>query len=528
MVNQIKEKLTSNLSRMIVLIALPGMGKTEVVIRVGGLLVKEHWPVVYVKEKKLIDICQEILYQVDYRHWTVPMSKGDEISHCKRKLSELEDETIIILDNAEDLQKEEEFNDFFEHLVRSAPKVRTIIATRYDITSVILASIHMIRLDPLDLSSSSKLLMQLAPQISRPHAEEIGDLCGGVPLFLVCCGCSMLADGFCLEVFIRELRKNPVRVIRDNEHLNLIYTNIGRFLRLLPEQVLRNLVRLSVFPSRFSVEDIRFLFEDDYEAEAVKTKMIQCCLLKKLNDGDFFTIHPLVKTYCKAERKNIGMVKEGRSAENAFNHHYLQQTLRDLHNQFLTKDLSLEAIQKFREDKANIMEAFENCLCDTSELKDKVFAVDVANEVVDFLAKVLSPPMDCTTLYQKCCEIARDSDDRKRLAYSLNSLGFRCLDDAAHCKSHGAERACENFEEARSIFCRLPEEALKCEKYAHVTSKLGLCVLLQVREVCFFFLMMITARYFFSCNISLCSRNSAVKYQEGAVCFIFGSRAAKG
>ena len=43
----------------------------------------------------------------------------------------------------------------------------------------------------------------------------------------------------------------------------------------------------------------------------------------------------------------------------------------------------------------------------------------------------------------------------------------------------------------------------------------------------FFFLMMITARYFFSCNISLCSRNSAVKYQEGAVCFIFGSRAAK-
>ena len=127
------------------------------------------------------------------------------------------------------------------------------------------------------------------------------------------------------------------------------------------------------------------------------------------------------------------------------------------------------------------MEALENCLCDTSELKDKVFAVDVANEVVDFLAQVLSPPMDCTTLYQKCCEIARDSDDRKRLAYSLNSLGFRCLGDVAHCKSHGAQRAFENFEEARSIL-----SGLKCEKYAHVSSKLGLCVLLQVREVFFF------------------------------------------
>ena len=468
---------------MIIIVALPGMGKTEVATCVGHLLQKEHWPVVYVKEKKLMEICQEILYQVDHRHWTL---NEDVISHCKRKLSELEDDTIVILDNTEDAQKEKEFYDFFEHMVKSAPRIRTIITTQCDIiiNSVISASIHKIRLDPLDSSSSSKLLMQIAPGISKAIAEEIGKLCDGIPLFLSCSG-SMMADGFCPEVFARELRKNPVRVIRDSEHLNLIYTNIDRFLRLLPKQVLRNLVRLSVFPTSFSVDDIRFLFKDDYEVEVVKTKLIQYCLLKKLNDEGVFAIHQLVKTYCKEQRESLGMVNEGRSAEKAFNQHYLK-ILRDLHNLFLTKDSS-KAIQRFREDKANIMEAFENCLCDSSELEDKVFAIDVANEVVDFLAKVLSPPMDCTTLYQKCCEIARDSDDRKRLAYSLNSLGFRCLDDAAHCKSHGAERACENFEEARSIFRRLPEEALKCEKYAHVTSKLGLCVLLQVREVCFFF-----------------------------------------
>ena len=50
---------------MIIIVALPGMGKTEVATCVGHLLQKEHWPVVYVKEKKLMDICQEILYQVD-------------------------------------------------------------------------------------------------------------------------------------------------------------------------------------------------------------------------------------------------------------------------------------------------------------------------------------------------------------------------------------------------------------------------------------------------------------------------------
>ena len=490
-VDQIKEKLTTNSSRMIIMIALTGMGKTEVATCVGHLLQKEHWPVVYVKAKKLIEICQEILYQVDHRHWTL---NSDVISHCKRKLSELEDDTIVILDSTEDAQKEKEFYDFFEHIVKFAPKIRTIITTQYDIivNNLISASIHKIRLDPLDSSSSSKLLMQIAPRISKSIAEEIGKLCDGIPLFLSCSG-SMMADGFCPEVFARELRKNPVRVIRDSEHLNLIYTNIDRFFRLLPHLVLRNLVRLSVFPTIFSVNDVRFLFEGDYEVQTVKTKMIQYCLLKELNDGEIFTIHPFVKTYCKVERETLGMVNEGRSAETAFNHHYLE-ILQDLHNLFLTRDSS-EAIRRFREDKQNIMEAFENCLCDSSEHKEKVFAVDVANEVVDFLAKVLSPPMECTLLYQKCCEIARDSvGDVKRLAYSLNSLGFRCLDDAEHCKSEGAEHAREKFEEACSIFRGLPKETQKCEKYAHVTSKRGLCVLLQVRD---FFLSLLPVDYFF-------------------------------
>ena len=467
---------------MIIIVALPGMGKTEVAIHVGHLLQKEHRPVVYVKEKKLMEICEEILYQVDHRHWTL---NEDVISHCKRKLSELEDDTIVILDNTEDAQKEKGFYDFFEHMVKSAPRIRTIITTQCDIiiNSLISASIHKIRLDPLDSSSSSKLLMQIAPRISKAIAEEIGKLCDGIPLFLSYSG-SMMADGFCPEVFARELRKNPVRVVRDNEHLTRFYTNIDRFFRLLPEVVLRKLVRLSVFPTSFSVNDIRFLFKDDFEVEVEKTKLIQWCLLKKLNDEDVFAIHQLVKTYCKEQRESLGMANEGRSAETAFNQHYLK-ILRDLHNLFLTRDSS-KAIQRFREDKANIMEAFEICLCDSSEPDDKIFAIDVANEVVDFLAKVLSPPMECTLLYQKCCEIARDSvGDGKRLAYSLNSLGFRCLDDADHCKGDGAEHAGKKFEEACSIFRGLSKESHKCEKYAHVTTKNGLCVLLQVREFCF-------------------------------------------
>ena len=104
---------------MIIIVALPGMGKTEVATCVGHLLQKEHRPVVYVKEKKLMEICEEILYQVDHRHWTL---NEDVISHCKRKLSELEDDTIVILDNTEDAQKEKGFYDFFDHMAEVGAK----------------------------------------------------------------------------------------------------------------------------------------------------------------------------------------------------------------------------------------------------------------------------------------------------------------------------------------------------------------------------------------------------------------------
>ena len=478
-VDEIMEKLlsTRNALRMIILIAPPGMGKSEVAIRVGHLLQGKDWPVVYVaKQNNLLEICDEILYQLDHRHWTLNSSI---VSHAKRKLSELDEETVIILDNTEDAQDENDFEDFVKYLVQCAPKVRTMITTQHDIKKFLSPSIHKIRLQPLDPTSSVELLMQLAP-ISKCYAEEIGRLCGGVPFFLVSCTCSMMADGFCPEVFTHELKQNPVRVFRESEHLNTIYQDIGRFfLRLFPEYVLRNLVRLSVFPAAFSPSDIRFLFNDDYELETVKTKMIQCVLLKKLNDGDLLAIHPLLKTYCREERESLNLGDVGRAAEHDFNRHYLE-ILKSLHKRFVSKDSSSEAILRFRKEKANIMEALDNCLRDTRELKEKAFAVDVANEVVDFLAKVLSPPKECAKLYQKCCEFARNTQDEKRLADSLNSSGFRCLDDAAHRQGHDATRACEMFQEAYNIRKGLPEKMQKCETHAHVTTKLGLCVLLQV------------------------------------------------
>ena len=470
--NELIKKLSTGSSRMAVLIAPSGMGKTEIAIRVGHLLQDENWPVLFIeRQQNLLEVCHEILYRLTNRRWTT--SDFNTVPLAMRKLSELKDDMIIILDNTENIQGDD-FDEFIKFLVKSAPKVRVIVTTQHDIGFVSACDVHTIHLNPLDLASSAELLTQLAPN-AKNYAYELGKLCRGIPLFLNCASC-LMAGGFSPKELTQRLKQNPSRVSRESEHQATFYQDVGRYL-LLPKYVLRNLVILSVFPSSFSTDDIQFLFDDEYELETVKTKLIQCCLLQKIND-ELFMVHPLIQTYFREERHSLNLVDVGRAAEHKFNHHYLEM-LRSLHEEFITKGSSLSAIGSFRKNKPNIMEALKNCLGDTSEAKEREFAIDAANEVVDFLAKVLSPPMECSNMYQKCCQIARHSADETRLADSLNSFGFRRLEDLAHGKCN--ETTLQIFQEAYEIRKRLPEEVQKCEKHAHTTTKLGLCVLLQVQ-----------------------------------------------
>ena len=172
---------------------------------------------------------------------------------------------------------------------------------------------------------------------------------------------------------------------------------------------------------------------------------------------------------------------EGDKAKQKFNQHYLER-IKILSKQFTTKDKACEAISRFRKDKANITEAFKNCFEDTTVREEKLSAIDVANstEVLDFLTKVFVPRKECTQLYEKCCKISRDCNDKERLADSLNSLGFRHLYScgAAHPKADENTRAL--FQEAYDIRMALPEDKRKCQTHAHTISKLGLCYVFQV------------------------------------------------
>ncbi|KAL9986672.1 hypothetical protein ACROYT_G000846 [Oculina patagonica] len=477
-VDDVIKKLRTDSSRMVVVVSPPGMGKTQVTIRASQLLQREDClNVIYVeRQDRLIDICGEILDHLSSRRWSVSV---DLVSQAKRKLSELQEDTVIVLDNTEDVQGKN-FDDFAEWLVKYAPKVQLIITTREDV-GFDSPDIHKVHLKPLRVDSSTKLLWQLVASCSDEHVKELGELCGGIPLLLINCAC-LINNYFNPEVLIQELRENPIRLLKSNA--TEVYNALGRFIRKFSEDLIRHLVVLSVFPAFFSPKDIEFLFEDQHQLETVKTKLIKCGLLQMANDQKF-NIHPLVQAYCRAERDFLNMVDVGRDAQRKFNGHYLE-LVKSLSKKFISKNSALSAIQTFREQKPNIMEALKCCLKDASDVDQKELAIDVANstEVLDFLAKVLTPPEECAKLYQKCCDIAMTSGDKKRHAESLNSLGFRRLCDVSHSKDdpEGSRVTLEVFQEAHDIRKTLPEEEQKCQTHAHTISKLGLCYVLQGKE----------------------------------------------
>ena len=470
-------KLRTDRLRMIVIISTPGMGKTQVSIRVSHVL-KIREPalsVIYVERlNKLTDICGEILDRLSNRFWS---TSDDLISQAKRKLLELQKDTVIVLDNTEDVQGKE-FDDLVEWLVKSAPKVQLIITTQQDICFVS-ADVHKIQLELLDAHVSAELLRKLEVSCSEKQVKDLAKLCDGIPLLLINCA-FLLKDGFNPEVLIQELSNHPMKLLKSTA--KKMHDALGRFVNNFSKDLITNLVVLSVFPSTFSPKDIEFLFNDQLQLETVKTKMLKSALLQKMNDQKL-GLHPLLQAYCRTERETLHMVDVGCNAQRKFNLHFLE-LLKSLSKTFITKNSAVVAIQTLRDQKANIKEALKNCFEDTNDTDQKGLAIDVVNstEVLDFLAKVLSPPKECAELYRKCCDIAKTSSDKRRHAESLNSLGFRRLCDVAHSKDdpEGSQLTLQLFQEAHDIRETLPKEDQKCQTHAHTISKLGLCHILQV------------------------------------------------
>ena len=477
---EIVQKLTQdpNPSRIIIIVGIPGVGKTEVAIQVSHLLQEKHKkPVIFIEQKqKLSEVCSEILRKIDPLAPKLTESH-DVVSIAKWRFKELDEKKVIVLDNAEGIHLyEEQLDDFLEYVGRHAPRVQLIITTRM-VVGFHSLGLHKVRLDGLDPESSAKLLQDLAPNCEEPYIKELGKLCGGIPLVLANCAV-LLEEGFSPEVLVVRLKENPIQLLKT--HAEDVYNVLRQFLLNMSENIKASLVRLSVFPYSFSVKDMEIVFGDVLEPEAVKNTMIRRSLLRRI-DIEKMVLHPLVREFLKVERKLLNMDDVGKTAEHKFNQHYLE-LLETLSKQFISKEWSQNAISTFRREKRNIREMFNNFLWEEGVKKETESFIDVANstKVLDFLARALYPPFEFEQLYIRCYLIAEASNGMRRLADCLTSLGFLDLFKEAH--QVVSQDTLKKFQRAYEIRQKLPKEQQHCETHAHTISKLGLCYALQVKK----------------------------------------------
>ena len=476
---EIVQKLTQdpNPSRVSIIVGIPGIGKTEVAIHVTHLLQEKHKKsVIFVpKQKNLTGVYSEILRRINPLARR-PSESQDIVKLAQNRLQGLNMKKIIVLDDTEDIQYQgKQFKEFVRYVERYAPQVQLVITTREDV-GFQSRNIHKVRLDRLDSESSAKLLQDSVPNCEEQYIKELGELCGGIPLVLVNCA-GLLEEGFSPEDLVARLKQKPIPLLKTNAED--VYNALRQFLVNISENIKANLVRLSVFPSAFSVKDMKALFGDVLEPEDVKNTMIRRSLLRRI-DNEKLVLHPLVREFLKAERKLLNMDVVGEKAQHKFNQHYLE-LLETSSKQFISKRWSQNAISTFRTEKANILEMFTNFLQEEGDKKETESCIDFANstKVLDFLAKVLSPPSECLELYKRCYHIAKASSDTRRLADSLTAVGFLRLCKEAHRGvSHDTV---EMFQRAYEIRQNLPKELQHCETHAHTISKLGLCYALQVK-----------------------------------------------
>ena len=475
---EIVSKLTrkSDPFRMVVLLSFPGAGKTQTAIKVGHDLLKCNRSVIFIdKRESLTELCDEIIYEIC--GWDISGS-NDLVFRAKEKLKAFKNDVCIILDNTENMQEKEweEFDSFVNFVVEEAPAIQLIITTQKDVGFTSL-NVHTQRLDPLDKHFCALLICR-SVDITEKNAQKIGELCGGVPLFLGNC-VALLGKSFSPDALIQWLEENPIQFLQDRA-VN-VYNALCGFLEKMPQPLLQNLIKLSVFPSSFSVKDIsQILFNDnEREAETVKTTMVGCSLLQRMGD-EKYALHPLVREYCRANWKNLPDMEEvGQSAQDKFDMHFIDK-LKTLSKEFITKDSAMDAISSFRAYRANIMEALNHYLDEKSSADKKASGVDVAisTEVLDLLSKVSLSPAECLKFYERCYGIAKVSGGQMRLANSLNALGYRHLCDVSPLKPN--KLVLDKFTEAKGIYEKLSKEQQNCEEYAQILCKLGLCLCLQV------------------------------------------------
>ena len=468
-------QLTHPETTLISLIAPPGFGKTAVAITVGHEMLEKGRDVLYVSLRTVnsVEGAAKRLLEV------IGIKVGkDPVSQVKCFLSLLRNETMLVLDNAEDLQnaRKSAFNQFLEEVGQHGKHLVILITSRNPLSVFDCPFFRRdIPLKPLDDEASFFFLKHYAPNISDQLARHFAKpkVCGGVPLILKLTASFLESKTIDPIDLHRMLRNCPHSFLKQKEpKIQEFFSLLKVFYNNLRPEAKKGLTWLAAFPSVFTImeaKNVLFCKDDYLDFQLLLNNLVSYSVVQEeeVDNHLQYSLHPLVRAFCIACREDE--CKGYNMATRRFSYHYLA-LLQRLNDGFITTNCQV-AIYNYQMSKANIAHALS---ASTEDDVLKCYGIKVSTETVHFLATVMNHDEFLST-YHKLLEVAEKLPDKTLYSECLLSIGFRQL--CYYSYSH-AHRTIAKLSLQRAHDLQIDLRIYDTECQGHCKCKLGLCTFL--------------------------------------------------
>ena len=463
---------------LVSLVAPPGFGKTAVATNIAYRMLDEGKDVLYFSLRNV----QKLNFAAEHMLKKLVGINFDAVENAVLQLTSyltsLQCQTVLILDNAEDLQIGDgsKFEEFLEDIGQHASTVVTLVTSRSAISKLELFSFGTkhIPLKPLTDEDSSAYLKNHVPGISDQRAREFATACRGVPLLLTITGSFLRKKTIDPIHLHRKLQNCPHSFLKAKDaKIQELYSLLRVFYNNLGPEMKEALAYLASFPTSFTKEeakDVLFPNEDYFNFELVLDNLEQHSLVQQ--DGDqnnqCYSLHPLVQAFCKSSREDT--CTGYNTAIRLFSNHYLS-LLQRLNDDFISTDCKI-IINKYYISKINISHAL---LASTEDDDLKHYGLGVSTEAVNFLAKVLNLD-EFMCLYSQCLRVAEKMADKTLYSECLVSIGFKQLCYYGYKDAYRTD-AKKSLQEAHDLQTCLVNYDSECK--GHCKCKLGLCTFIS-------------------------------------------------
>ena len=459
---------------LVTIVAPPGFGKTTVATDIGYRMLEEGKDVLYFS---LRNVCRLNRAAEDMLRKLVGVHAGENpVKQLTSYLSSLPHQTVLILDNAEDLQIGDgsNFEDFLEEIGQHALNVVTIITSRNALSKLKLFPFRTkhIPLKPLSGEDSGAYLRNDVPDISDHLVRAFAKACLGVPLLLTITGSFLENKTIDAIDLHRKLQNCPHRFLKAKEaKIQDLYSVLQVFYNNLSPDMKEYLAYLASFPTSFTKEeakDVLFPNEDYFDFQLVLDGLVQHSLVQQDEDqnNQYYSLHPLVQAFCKSSREDTCTAYN--TAIRRFSNYYLL-LLQRLNDDFISTDCKA-VIDEYHERKANISHAILSSTED-DDINFKQFGLRVSTEAVNFLAKVMKQD-EFMSLYSQCLRAAEGMPDKTLYSECLVSIGFKQLCYYGYKDAYHTD-AKRSLQEAHDLQTHLVNYDSECK--GHCKCKLGLC-----------------------------------------------------